>query len=228
MNYTIIEVVHDARGTQALAKRPVRPVPHLVLEGYSHFGSDSGILGWVKPAGDESLNAVVQALGVTDGASYSSVETNWSGRTASWEKEANAAHLSIGGPSSNVNSTVVFTMRDESGRSIEDCVIAILDQAGLGVPGNAVDPRGVDRLVSAANSVSKSIMPHSPIHNNVQRGSYSFYIDYYAYVSTSPHWFHAEASLPGQLINFFPLTFTQPPELQHTINPNEVTLRTSP
>lgn len=130
---------------------------------------------------------------------------------------ANPSHPSV------VNSTAIFTIRDESGRAIEDCVIAILNQAAPGGPLNAVDPGAVDRVVAAANAVSGSIMPHSPIHNNVQRGAYSFYIDYEAYRVSSPHWFHIEAAVPGQLVRFMPLTFTQPATLLHTIAANECT-----
>ena len=66
-------------------------------------------------------------------------------------------------------------------------------------------------------------MPHSPIQNETELGSYSFYVSYDDYVTTSPHWFHIEAALPTELVAFVPLTFTQPPELQHTIAPNEFT-----
>jgi hypothetical protein len=116
----------------------------------------------------------------------------------------------------------VFTIRDESGRSIDDCVIVLIDQKALGGPSNVVNPDFVDRLVTAANNVSDCIMPHSPIQNNVQQGSYSFYFDYNEYLSTSPHWFHIEAALPG-LVSFIPLTFEQPDNLEHTLYPNEFT-----
>jgi hypothetical protein len=99
----------------------------------------------------------------------------------------------------------------------------ILDQTALGGPGNANDPQFVSRVIASANNVSNSIMPHSPIQNTVQQGSYSFYFDYNEYVNSSPHWYYVEAALPGPLVTFIPLLFTQPPELPHTIWPNEFT-----
>ena len=221
LNYTLINVNHGPGGPQPVAVVPVRPAPHLVLSGYSHFGPATGILGLVKPGGDTAVNAVVQALSVGSSADYAAVAADWSAQTAAWSATAQAAHVA-GGPS-NVNSTLVFAMHDESGRSIGDCILAILDQQRLGVPGNAVDPRGTANLVAAANAVSGAILSHSPIQNNVQQGSYSFYLDYNAYLTTSPHWFHVDAMLAGQIISFLPLTFTQPPELAHAIRPNEFT-----
>lgn len=227
LNYTLIEATHGVGGPGVIAVRPVRPVPHLVLDGYSHFGDDTGILGWVNPAGDFSIQAVVEALGVQAPAAYASladpaVAGSWAARTAAWAANSRAARAADGSLPSSVNSTGVFTIRDESGRSIEDCVIAVLDQNALGGPNNVVNPNAVARLITATNNVSEAIMPHSPIQNNVQRASYSFYIDYDAYLQSSPHWFHIEAALPG-LVSFIPMTFTQRPQLPHTLYPNEFT-----
>jgi hypothetical protein len=223
LNYTLIDVTHAPSGPVVKATRPVRPVPHLVLPGYSHFGPTTGILGWTNPTGDLALGAVLQALGVNDAPTYVDVAAEWTARTQAWASQSEAAHAAPGGPPSAVNSTVLLTIRDESGRSIEDCVITFLDQQALGSADNAVDPQAAAQVVAASNSVSSSIMPHSPIQNNVQRASYSFYIDYNEYLNSSPHWFHIQAALAGQLVNFLPLTFTQPPELDHAITPNEFT-----
>jgi hypothetical protein len=100
-------------------------------------------------------------------------------------------------------------------------VIAILNQAALGGPLNAVDPAATAQLVLAANIASAAIMQHSPIHNNVERGAYSFYFDFNAYTAVSPHWFHVEAAVAGELVRFMPLTFMQPDNLAHIIGPNE-------
>jgi hypothetical protein len=223
LNYTLLEVSHGPGDSRVTAVRPTRPVPHLVLAGYSHFGSDTGVLGWVNPAGDASRDAVVEALSVDSADAYARVEERWSGRTAAWAAASEAAHAAPGGPPSSVNSTAVLTIRDESGRAIDDCVILILNQSTLGGPGNVNDPAFVNRVIQSANDVSESIMPHSPIQNDVQKGSYSFYFDYNEYVLSSPHWYYVQAALPGQLVSFIPLLFTQPPELPHTIWPNEFT-----
>ena len=223
LNYTIIEVAHSSGGPIAKAVRPKRPVPHLVIQGYSHFGSVSGILGSVRPEGDASVDAVVRALNVSTPAEYAQLATTWTTATDAWTAQARAAHRTADDVHSSVNSSVVFTLEDESGRSIDDCVITILDQDVLGTASNTVNPAMVERLVRSANNVSSAILPHSPIHNNVERGSYSFYFDYYKYIDSSPHWFSVEASLPTELISYVPLIFTQPPELAHTIFPNEFT-----
>jgi len=222
LNYTLIEVAHGVSGPAVTPVRPVRPVPHLVLHGYSHFGSASGILGWNNPAGDAPVLAVAQALGVQTPAAYGAVLADWSARTQQWSAQSQSTHVAQAGSSSNVNATAVFTIRDESGRSIEDCVIAVLDQQALAAA-DAAAPAADGLVVTAANNVSDAIMPHSPIQNNVQLGSYSFYFDYNAYLQSSPHAFHIEAALPTQLVSFIPLTFTQPPALQHAIAPNEFT-----
>jgi hypothetical protein len=221
LNYTLLEVSHGIGGAGVTAVRPRRPVPHLVLAGYSHFGDNTGILGWRNPAGDFSVDAVAEALSVATPVDYVNVQASWAARVQAWSAASHAAHVANRTPSA-VNSTGVFTIRDESGRPIEDCVIAILDQTALGGQINVVGANAVNRLVTAANNVSEAIMPHSPIHNNVQRGSYSFYFDYNEYLQTSPHWFHIEAALPG-LVSFIPLTFQQPPTIDHVIYPNEFT-----
>ena len=228
LNYTLIEATHGVTGPGVKAVRPLRAVPHLVLHGYSHFGPDTGILGWVNTTGDLPVQAVAEALRVQTDAAYASladptVPASWASRTQSWAVTSQANRLSLDPtPPSMVNSTGVLTIRDESGRSISDCVIVVIDQTALGGPNNVADPNAVGRLITATNNVSDAIMPHSPFQNNVQRASYSFYFDYNEYLKTSPHWFHVEAMLPG-LVSFIPLTFMQPPNIAHTLYPNEFT-----
>ncbi len=217
LNYTIIDVGHDANGPRVVATRPIRPVPHLVLTGYSHFGPQTGILGFVQP-GDPALHAVAEALGVTDEGTYATMAAEWSQRLSTWMAADRAAHG--GNPhASLIKSTALFTIRDESGRSIEDCVIAFLDATAPG----ATDPTAIAARVTAANNVSASIVNHSPIQNNVEKGSYSFYIDYDAYVATPSHLFHIEAATPSTLVLFKPVQFTQPANLPHALSPNEFT-----
>ena len=223
LNYTMIDVTNGFAGPTITAQRPNRPVPHRVLSGYSHFGPESGILGWVQatPPGDVALAALTDALGVGSAAAYADAQSRWAADLASWIEEQRQDRAA--GAVSKVNSTVVFTISDESARSIEDCMIAFLDQQQLGTAGNAVNPANVGNLVAATNNVSSAILPHSPIQNEAQLGSYSFYIDYDEYLKTSPHWIHIEASLPTQLLGVTPLIFTQPATLPHAIEPNEVT-----
>jgi len=234
LNYTLLEATlgvaapGDPVVPVVTAVRPTRPVPHLVLHGYSHFGSDTGILGWTNPAGDFSVQAVVEALSVQNASAYAdlanpAVANSWAARTQTWSVNSETMRVALNPqPASAVNSTGVFTIRDESGRSIDDCVIVILDNTAPGDPSQAITAADVDRIVTSAMNVSESIMSHSPIQNNVHQASYSFYFDYNEYTKSSPHWFHIEAALPG-LVTFIPLTFTQPASLAHTIYPNEFT-----
>ena len=158
-----------------------------------------------------------------DAASYATAQQRWSTDLEAWVAAQRAAVAGNPQATRNVNSTVVFTITDESLRPISDCLIAFLNQQQLGGAANAVDPANVANLIAATNAVSSAVLPHSPIQNETQLGSYSFYVSYDDYVTTSPHWFHIEAALPTELVAFVPLTFTQPPELQHTIAPNEFT-----
>ena len=222
LNYTIIEVVHGANGINAQAVTFNPRIPHLVLTGYSHFGPQSGIIGFVDPTGDRALAAAVAALKVASDTEYATVLADWNAQLDTWMANTRAKVTSSGEPS-QINSTAVFSLQDESGRAIPDCVIAFLNQSQLGAVSNADGGGDTVALAAAVNAVSNSIMPHSPIQNNVERASYSFYVDYDTYTTTSPHWFHVEATLPGQLIAFQSLTFTQPEELTHTVSPNEFT-----
>jgi len=224
LNYTIIDAAHDDNHQPVvIAKTLKRRVPHLVLDGYSHFGDVSGINGWVDPSGDRVTAALAQALGVTDAAGYAGVLSAWDRATTSWMGKKRATNPGPG--TADINATVVFDMRDESGRPIDDCLIAIMDASKLTDPSHASAStvQAAADALDASNSVSAAIIAHSPIHNDVAVGSYSFYIDYDTYVTTSPHFFHAEAAVPSQWIGFVPLTFTQPPTLTHAIAPNEVT-----
>jgi hypothetical protein len=224
LNYTFIDASHDDNGQPVVTcLTPSRPVPHLVLTGYSHFGGASGIVGWVDPAGDRVVAALRDALTVATLAQYQGVQAAWDAQLQTWMTNKRQAR----GPNdpSQINSTLVFTMRDESGRSIDDCLIAILNQSQLGAAANAaaLNPAAAAAHVAAANAVSSAIIAHSPIQNDDECGSYSFYVDYDTYLRTSPHVFHAEAALPTQLVSFLPLTFTQPVTLPRAIAPNECT-----
>ncbi|HEX3463255.1 MAG TPA: hypothetical protein VHS78_04265 [Candidatus Elarobacter sp.] len=226
LNYTFIDASHGpGRQPAVTARRPPRPVPHLVLEGYSHFGGASGIIGFVDPAGDRALDAVVAALRVRDAASYANVQTAWAATTAQWMTAKRAERAGAAASLSQINSTLLFDVRDESGRTIDDCMIVMLDKSQLPVAAHASVGEGASALsvLNAANAVSPAILPHSPIHNDANRGAYSFYMDYDEYLNSSPHWFHVEAAVPTQLLSFVPLTFTQPANLQHAIGENEFT-----
>jgi hypothetical protein len=217
LNYAYISVVHDENTTSVDARYPLRRVPHLVLTGYSHYGAATGILGNVHTAADPPMAAVVKALGVATAPGYETIGAQWRQTTDAWT----AAHADL------ANSTAIFTLLDRNGASINDSMIAILKENALGGPQNAVSLTDTQPRLDAMTSVSDCILRHSPIQNDMQCGSYTFYLNYAQYVATSPHLFHIEfgqsALIGKHNYPHAPLLFTQPTNLQHTIEPNECT-----
>ena len=214
LNYTMIDA-SSSNPSAVTAFAPKLRVPHLLLAGYSHYGPQTGILGNVHGPGDPPMAAVLQALAVHDQAAYATVEQSWASRTQKWY-QAN---------SENANSTAIFSLSDQGGMQIDDCMIAILDKDQLGDPQNATAAETAAARAAAMHAVSPCVLG-SPIQNDVQRGSYAFYLNYDKYVATSPHWFHIEVSSLGEDVTryrYIPLTFTQPTSLAHTIAPNECT-----
>jgi hypothetical protein len=219
LNYTIIDVEHDENGTTLTSMYPTRRVPHLILTGYSHYGPQTGILGKVDPQNDAPMNAVRAALSVATPAQYAALEQAWRVTTVAWTN----AHTD------DANSTAIFTLLDRNRTPVGDCIIAVLDQQALGDPANATLLSGAAATAraTAMQSAGKAVLRHSPIHNNVQVGSYTFYFNFAAYFASSPHWFDVEfgqSSAMGR--NDYPyaaMLFTQPTDLEHTIAPNETT-----
>ena len=219
LNYAMIEVQHDENGTsKPTFIAPTRRVPHLILPGYSHFGADTGILGDVHGPDDPPMAAVRQALAVKDAASYELVEQDWRQRTSDWTVQNTGT----------ANATAVFTLLDRNGSSISDCLIAFLDESTLGSVENAtlLDGDAAQARAEAMASAKNAILGE-PIQNDVQTGSYCFYVNYAAYVASSPHWFHVEFA-PAKVMGraqyvYKPILFTQPPDLPHTVAPNETT-----
>ena len=152
LNYTIFDA--DITTTPpSLSPTVINPrVPHLVIPGYSHFGSRSGILGNVQTATDPPMAALLEALSIANDSDYEAVEGKWSAATDVWS----AAH-----PES-CYSTAVFSLFDSGGAAIDDCFIGIMD--GNVAAANA----GIMALAAA----SKAVASHQPIHNDVQRASY--------------------------------------------------------
>lgn len=203
LNYTLVETAPGTNPPSLRIAQPQRPVPHLILAGYSHFGPATGILGNVHAPTDPPMAAVLQALRVESADDYLKVAADWSTRTAEWT----AAHPQI------ANATLVFSLFERDGRPIDDCFIGILDK------GRAADP------ASALASGGSCILPHSPIHNDVQRASYSFYLNYAAYLTSSPHLYHIEAHSGSELIAYKPVDYevAAASRFEHLIFPNEFT-----
>ena len=217
LNYTIVSASHDENGTSVGAITPKRAIPHRILEGFSHFGPATGILGNVHNAGDLPMASVTDALNVSTPEEYASLGAEWAKEIVDWTTRK----------STSANSTIVFSLLDRNGASIDDCMIALLDQSALGDVANAVGLEGTAQRAAALNNVSSCILPHSPIQNDTRTGSYSFYINFDGYLQTSPHWVHIDinsGALIGQYkYQYGDLLFTQPPELPHLITPNQFT-----
>jgi hypothetical protein len=217
LNYTMIDVSHDENATTISAVTPARRVPHVTVPNHTHFGTKTGIMSSVTLPTDLPIVRTVEALSVKNAADYAALETSWTADLASWTA-ANAALA---------NSSAIFTLLDRNGSSIADCMIAILDQSALG--GALAAPMADDpaAYVAAASAASTSLVRGGPLQNDQQQGSYTFYLNYPKYAAVSPHWFQIDinndALLGQHKYPYQGLLFTQPPNLTHTIAPNECT-----
>jgi len=199
LNYMVLTADPDA-GTITHAEPPVS-VPHLILPGYSHFGPETGILGNVHTPADAPAAAVLEALAIDDDAKYAGLAAKWGATTNAWT----AAHAD------DANATLVFNLADHGGRSIEDCFIGFLDVQTA----NA-------NIVQALAMSSEAILPHSPIHNDVALGSYSFYLNWAKYRLVQ-HQVHIEPHSASQWITYKPVDYQPTAEVGKLINPNQFT-----
>jgi hypothetical protein len=214
-NYTYL--IADA-GTGKMSALPSAPQPHLIIPGYSHYGPDTGILAANVPTGDASapappVAAIKEALAVHDETSYSAIIDAWSSRNALW----------IGSHQDDANATIVFNVRDSGGASIGDCYIGILDahEPGLNVQ---LPTSNQDALVKALLAVTPSLQEQQPIHNNVELGSYSFYVNVPQFNSINVHLVTVEAQNDGSTVTYGPLNYTvDHATVEHLVFPNQFT-----
>lgn len=237
LNYTFLDANPDADPPVITPQELERAVPHLVLHGYSHFDTDTGILHATTPA-DQAFEALLQALTTTQ-EGYDALAQEWKAKNEAW----------IADPANtdNVNSTVVFNLQDQFGSPIGDCMIAFWDEALL-----ADDPRAVqlapqrvasadytppaaetpqekavrESVITASLSSGKAILDNSPIHNNVARGSYSFYLNYPQWVGpggTRHHAIYIEAVSDSQYLEYRPTIYRPSVDINRLIQPNQFT-----
>lgn len=199
LNYRILCADPDS-GTITHLEPPVA-VPHLILPGYSHFGPDTGILGSVRTPKDPPASAVLDALAVQSAEDYNGLATKWAAQTEVWS----AAHPE------DANATLLFSLSDRGGRSIDDCFIGFLD----------VQTADADAVQALATS-SEAILPHSPIQNKEFLGSYSFYLNWAKY-RLIQHQIHIEAHSPSEWISYKPVDYQPSPEVGKLIEPNQFT-----
>ena len=200
LNYTYL--VAD-QGAHTLKAVPSQPQAHLVVPGYSHYGSETGILAANVSLADPPMQALREALNVESNhvpaeqrRTYESVRTSWDVRTKTWRD----THVG------DANSTILFYLHDRGGTSITDCFIGLLDSS---VPGLDAEHPGPDKsiLLAALQAVSGAILSRQPIHNDVQRGSYSFYINEPAFNALKSHSISIEANTGGLAVAYRPLSY---------------------
>ena len=235
LNYAFLEADPDADPPTICKRVLARPVPHKILKGYSHFDTDTGILH-ATDVTDAAFAALLTALQTT-AADYDALAQTWATENAAWAV----------GNDQNVDSTVVFSLRDQVGRPIGDCMIAFWDEADI--PG---DPRDVtlaptrpaaascpppaaetpeeratrEAVVNASLSVSPAIISNSPIHNDVAVGSYSFYLNYPNWIGpggTNQHAVYIEAVSDSQYIEYKPTIYRPSVDVNRLIQPNQFT-----
>jgi hypothetical protein len=201
LNYRYLIADPDAGTMNSLL--PPHRIPHLIVPGKSHFGPATGILGSIHDASDPAFQAVISALNVASELQYDALQTAWNSQLSAWiANNANA---------DKTNATLVFSLTDRAGHSVDDCFIGFLDQAIAGT-----------NTIAALNTSSAAIIAHSPIQNNVERGSYSFYLNWPKYITIN-HLVHIEAQSGSPYIAYKAVDYTPSSDVQKMIQPNEFT-----
>ena len=235
LNYTFLDADPSANPPKIEPRFLNRLVPHLILHGYSHFGSDTGVLH-ATAADDAAFTALLTAL-QTLAADYDALAQRWAALNLAWTN----------GNPNDANSTVVFGLKDQVGRPIADCMIAFWDEQDIqGDPRNvtlpASRPQTADfvppaaetpaeaamrqQVIDASLSSSQAILDHSPIHNDVAVGSYSFYLNYPKWCGPDGQRHHAvyiEAVSESQYIDYRATIYRPSVDINRLIQPNQFT-----
>lgn len=191
LNYAFLSADAD-KGTIQI-ELPKRETPHLVVHGYSHTGK-VGIIDSVTKVTDAPFKALLQALYVDDDTQYDSVVTDWKAQTAQW-------CLDYPG---ECNSTIVFSLKDQAGRPIDDSFIVLADRTG--------DPK----------VLSGSLVNH-PIQNDAVHSSVSFYVNQPHFAASIPHTVHLEARSGSDEIDYRDVDYDISPQLGSMVSPAETT-----
>lgn len=194
LNYSVLEADTDLQ--TILVKTPRRPVPHLIIAGYSHTGATDGIMDSVRDPTAAPFVAVMEALAVDTDDAYQALMEKWASETAKWTAE-NAA-------SGQVASTIVFHLRDRAGRPINDSFIILQDSD------------------ADAAAVSDSLIGH-PIQNDTIGASVTFYVNQPVFRQTSPHLVTIDAKSGSKEIDYVEFTYRVSPDVGLLVEPNETT-----
>ncbi len=236
LNYTLLEANPDSNPPSITPYVLRRLVPHLILPGYSHFDTVTGILH-ATDAGDAAFAALLAALKTTP-AEYDALAQQWKADNDAW----------VARKQDDANSTIVFDLRDQSGNPIPDCMICFWDEAdiqgdpqsvtlappqpagpGAAIPEAETPAEAAVRrsVLDASLSAGDAILANSPIHNNVAVGSYSFYLNYPTWVGAGPqprhHAVYIEVVSDSQFIEYKPTIYRAPESIDHLIQPNQFT-----
>jgi hypothetical protein len=201
LNYRFL-VADPGAGTLSYLQ-PTSRAPHLIVPGKSHFGPATGILASIHDPDDPAFVAVIEALSVDSAVDYAAVQNHWDAQLATWM--SNPLNQDA------TNGTLVFSVSDRAGHPVQDCFIGFLDQQTAST-----------NVVASLATSSQAIIPHSPIHNNVERGSYSFYLSWPKY-SLVNHLLHIEAQSGSPYITFKPVDYSPSASVAKMIQPNEFT-----
>jgi hypothetical protein len=197
LNYTYL-VADQEKGT--LKAVPSKPQAHLIIPGYSHYGDDTGVMASNTKPSDPPMQAIRQALDVTTDEQYKTILDDWSARSKAWCDDPK--HVD------DANSTILFYLHDSGGSSISQSFIGLLDASVPGLDiGKLHDGSHKSLLVEAMRAVTNSIEPQSPIHNDTQRGSYSFYVNTKKFNELKSHMVTIEASSGSPYVEYGPLHY---------------------
>jgi hypothetical protein len=235
LNYTFLDANPDSNPPKIEPRFLYRLVPHLILHGYSHFDSTTGVLH-APDATDAAFTALLTAL-QTPATAYDALALQWAAQNATW---------TTGNPS-DANSTVVFGLKDQVGRPIGDCMIAFWDEQDIqGDPRDVTlapsQPPGAEfvpppaetaaevatrqQVINASVSSSDAILDHSPIHNDVATGSYSFYLNYPTWCGPDNQRHHAiyiEAVSESQYVAYKATIYRPSVDINRLIQANQFT-----
>lgn len=234
LNYTFLEANPDSDPPAITSRTLSRGVPHKILAGYSHFDDVTGILH-ATDANDAAFAAMLTALR-TSSADYDALAQQWHNENLAWAAQK----------ADDENSTVVFNLCDQAGAPIGDCMIAFWNEDDItGDPRNVMLPPTRpstgdfappaaetpaeaavrQEVITASLNSSDAIISNSPIHNAVDLGSYSFYVNYPKWVGdgTRHHAIYIEAVSDSQYIEYKPTIYRPSQDIERLIQPNQFT-----
>ncbi len=224
LNYTVMEIDPQATPPKMGYSVPNRTIPHRIIPGKSHFGNVTGILGFTTPT-DEAFKLLLRALSVAD-SEYDELAATWAAdNDKTWFENPTADRYGVANPDKQ-NATVVFDVRDRGGEAVDDCVIAFWDEKELAGDPRAIvlgNPAMAQQVAEAMRSSSGAVNQHSPMHNDVQRSAYSFYLNFPKW-SAAEHAVYVEAHSESNVVDYVPVVLRPPHDLgRKLVQPNEFT-----